>query len=83
VAAGVAYGVGFLGGIIAKREDKTDGLNTAAGVWLVAAIGFAVANAYWYIGLLVTCLALVMQFGALFFLTPGFYRELWEKWHGR
>ena len=83
VAAGVASGVGFLGaGLIAKREDRTDGLTTAAGIWLVAAIGFTVANGFWYIGLLVTCLALMIQFGALFFLTPGFYRDLWEKWHG-
>lgn len=83
VAAGVASGVGFLGaGLIAKREDRTDGLTTAAGIWLVAAIGFTVANGFWYIGLLVTCLALMIQFGALFFLAPRFYRDLWEKWHG-
>jgi len=84
VAAGVASGVGFLGAAtISKRDDRIDGLHTAAGIWLVAAIGFTVANGYWYIGLLITILAVVIQFGALFFLTPGFYQDLWEKWHGR
>jgi hypothetical protein len=24
----------------------------------------------------------MIQFGAVFFLTPVFYRDLWEKWHG-
>lgn len=72
VAAGVASGVGFLGAAtITKKEDRIDGLNTASGIWLVAAIGFTVANGYWMIGLLVTLLAVVTQFGALFFLTPG------------
>mmetsp|Transcript_11740 Transcript_11740/g.18066 ORF Transcript_11740/g.18066 Transcript_11740/m.18066 type:complete len:170 (-) Transcript_11740:210-719(-) len=51
VAAGVASGVGFLGaGTIAKKEMQVSGLITAAGIWLVAGIGFAVANGvlvYW------------------------------------
>lgn len=84
VAAGVASGVGFLGGgTIWKKEDSIEGLTTAAGIWLVAAIGFAVANGFWYIGLLVTLLGVVVQFGFLFFLAPQFYRDLWEKCHGR
>ena len=84
VAAGVASGVGFLGaGTIFKRNDHVEGLTTAAGIWLVAAIGFAVANGYWYIGLLITALAVVIQFGFFFFLSPQFYRDLWEKFHGR
>lgn len=85
VAAGVASGVGFLGaGTIMKKSDDTiSGLTTAAGIWLVSAIGFAVANGYWYIGLLITLLGVVIQFGALFFLEPQFYADMRERFNGR
>lgn len=63
-----------------KVEDRVAGLSTAAGIWIVAAIGFGVANGYWYIGLLVTALVLVVQFGMLFFLSPHFWQDLREKY---
>jgi uncharacterized membrane protein YhiD involved in acid resistance len=48
VAAGVATGVGFLGaGTITKKGNEVTGLTTATGIWLVAANGYDVANAYW------------------------------------
>jgi putative Mg2+ transporter-C (MgtC) family protein len=42
VAAQIVSGIGFLGaGLIFVRQDAVRGLTTAAGVWLVAAVGAA------------------------------------------
>ena len=42
VAAQVVSGIGFIGGgLIFVRQDAVRGLTTAAGVWLVAAVGMA------------------------------------------
>lgn len=49
VAAQIVSGIGFLGaGLIFVRRDAVRGLTTAAGVWVVAAIGMAAgAGLYW------------------------------------
>jgi len=45
----IAIGVGFLGaGIIILRETRVEGLTTAAGLWLVAAIGVAVGAGFYF-----------------------------------
>ena len=59
--------------------DRVTGLTTAAGIWIVAAIGYGVAAGYYYLGIMVTVLVLVVQFGFLFFLSPRFWRDLKEK----
>src|SRR5829696_6244260 len=42
VAAQIVSGIGFIGGgLIFVRRDSVRGLTTAAGVWLVAAVGMA------------------------------------------
>jgi putative Mg2+ transporter-C (MgtC) family protein len=42
VAAQIVSGIGFIGGgLIFDRQDAVRGLTTAAGVWLVAAVGMA------------------------------------------
>ncbi len=42
VASSIVTGVGFLGaGTIFTREDHVEGLSTAAGMWVMAAIGMA------------------------------------------
>ena len=61
------------------RTDRVTGLTTAAGIWIVAAIGYGVAAGYYYLGIMVTVLVLVVQFGFLFFLSPRFWRDLKEK----
>jgi len=44
VAAQIVTGIGFIGaGLIFVREDRVQGLTTAATVWLVTAIGMACA----------------------------------------
>src|SRR3989304_1086875 len=42
IASQVVVGIGFLGaGLIILRQDKIQGLTTAAGLWVSAAIGMA------------------------------------------
>ena len=50
ILQGVTAGIGFIGaGVIMRRPDIQDvqGLTTAAGIWLVAAIGVAVGGGLW------------------------------------
>ncbi len=43
LAQGLLSGVGFIGGgAILKRDDRVEGLTTAAGLWVAAAVGLAV-----------------------------------------
>lgn len=49
------------------------GLTTAAGIWIVAAIGYGCAAGYWILAIFVTLLVLIVQFGFLFFLSPRFW----------
>ena len=43
VIQGVSAGIGFIGGVILKLTEKQEvrGLTTAAGLWMIAAIGMA------------------------------------------
>jgi putative Mg2+ transporter-C (MgtC) family protein len=42
MVANIIVGIGFIGaGAIMKREDKVEGITTAASLWMVAAIGIA------------------------------------------
>jgi putative Mg2+ transporter-C (MgtC) family protein len=59
IVQGVAAGIGFIGaGAILKRTDEGDvqGLTTAAGIWLTAAIGVAIGLGGIGIALLATIL---------------------------
>jgi putative Mg2+ transporter-C (MgtC) family protein len=59
IIQGVAAGIGFLGaGTILKRSEEREvqGLTTAAGIWLTAAIGIAAGLGR--IGLAIICVAL-------------------------
>ena len=63
VIQGVVAGVGFLGaGAIIKRdsEEQVQGLTTAAGIWMTAAIGVACGLGREAVALLATLLALVI-----------------------
>lgn len=43
IISGIVLGVGFIGaGLIMHRGPKIEGLTTAAGIWVVSAIGIAV-----------------------------------------
>lgn len=60
VAAGVVTGIGFLGaGTILHKENRVEGLTTAAGLWMVSAVGMAVGLELYILATLSTALALL------------------------
>ena len=63
VAAGVVTGIGFLGvGTILHKQNHIEGLTTAAGLWMAAAIGMAVGVQYFILSIASTILMfLVLQ----------------------
>lgn len=62
IAAQVVTGVGFIGaGAILRDGNKISGLTTAAGVWLVAAIGMAVGYGEYILASIVTTAFLLIQ----------------------
>lgn len=65
IAAQVVTGVGFIGaGSILRDGNKISGLTTAAGVWLVAAIGMTVGYGQYILATLTASVMLIFQFGA-------------------
>ena len=69
VAAGIVMGVGFIGsGLIIFRENKIEGLTTAAGLWVACGIGIAV-------GFKLFALALFASFLTLFTFTIVWFIE--------
>lgn len=64
IAAQIVSGVGFLGaGAILREGNKISGLTTAAGVWLVAAIGMAVGYGQYVLASAACAIVLLMQLG--------------------
>lgn len=62
IAAQIVAGVGFLGaGSILREGNKISGLTTAAGIWLVAAVGMAVGYGEFAIAGSATVLVLILQ----------------------
>ncbi|MBX5464694.1 MAG: MgtC/SapB family protein [Clostridia bacterium] len=63
VAAQVASGIGFLGaGLIVVRGGSVQGLTTAAGVWMTAAVGLAAGAGLHLLALFATLLGLGTDF---------------------
>jgi putative Mg2+ transporter-C (MgtC) family protein len=74
VAAQIVSGIGFIGaGIIFVREDKVQGLTTAATVWLVTGIGMACGAGLPLLALAVTLayFVVVLVFPLLMRFLPG------------
>lgn len=64
VAAQVVVGIGFLGaGIIFHRKEHTEGLTTAAGLWVVAATGMAAGTGQYALAVVTTVIALLLLMG--------------------
>lgn len=64
ISAQIVTGVGFIGaGSILRDGNKISGLTTAAGVWLVAAIGMAVGYGQYVLAALSATSILVIQLG--------------------
>ncbi|MBI2618428.1 MgtC/SapB family protein [Candidatus Kaiserbacteria bacterium] len=61
VAAGIITGIGFLGaGLIIFKDNTLQGLTTAAGLWVSAGVGIAVAYGLFAIAIFTTLLTLVI-----------------------
>lgn len=75
VASQVVVGIGFLGaGTILHKENRVEGLTTAAGLWLVAAVGMAVGVGFYILAIVTTVIMLI-----LFMLND----ETWRKRDGK
>ena len=60
----IGLGVGFIGaGTIFHRENKTEGLTTAAGLWVTAIIGLAVGTQFYFLAIFITFLVLLIFVG--------------------
>jgi len=60
----IVLGIGFLGaGLIIFRGFRIEGLTTAAGLWVVAAIGVTVGIGLYFLAILVAFLALLILAG--------------------
>ncbi len=61
VAAQIVTGIGFLGaGMILHKENRLEGLTTAAGLWITAAIGMAVGLRYFILSVGTTAIMLLL-----------------------
>ncbi len=68
VISAVALGIGFIGaGVIIYRRSHLEGLTTAAGLWVAAAIGVAIGLKLYFLALLTILLVMVVliAFGEL------------------
>lgn len=64
IAAGVITGIGFLGaGLIIFRGDTVHGVTTAAGLWIVTALGMAVGFGMYAVAIFTTILVLIILMG--------------------
>lgn len=76
MASQIVVGIGFLGaGLIIFRENKFRGLTTAAELWVVAAIGIAVAMSLFKEAIVSTLIVLILVYSTRKF-------KIGEKFHG-
>jgi len=62
VAAQIVTGIGFLGaGVIIFRGVKVEGLTTAAGLWVAAAIGMAIGASMYSVALTAAIIAFIIM----------------------
>jgi len=61
VASNVLTGVGFLGaGVIFLQENRVKGITTAAGLWVVAAVGMAVGCGFYLTAIFTTLISMIV-----------------------
>ena len=59
IASTIVSGIGFLGaGTILHKENRVEGLTTAAGLWIVAAIGMALGVGEYLVSIIITLIVL-------------------------
>jgi putative Mg2+ transporter-C (MgtC) family protein len=60
---GFLSGIGFLGGaVVFKSGFDVKGIKAAAAVWITGAVGLAVATSYWWLGIIVGVLTVIVMF---------------------
>jgi putative Mg2+ transporter-C (MgtC) family protein len=75
IAAQIVTGIGFLGaGAIIRHRHSVKGLTTAAGLWVVAAIGMAAGAGFWSGALIATGLVLLGLVPLRWLERPGLLR---------
>ena len=68
---GFLSGIGFLGGaVIFKSGFDVKGIKAAAAVWIIGAVGLAIATSYWLLGVTVGVATAVIMFIADSFPDP-------------
>ena len=61
IASGMVMGIGFLvSGIIIFRGAQIEGLTTAAGLWIAAAIGMAIGCQFYYLATISTLITFII-----------------------
>lgn len=76
IASQVVVGIGFLGaGLIVFQKNRVQGLTTAAGLWVTAAIGMAIAYKFYDVAIFATFLTLVI-FVVLWHIERVFLKNL-------
>ena len=75
VASQILVGIGFLGaGMILHKENRIDGLTTAAGIWMTAAIGMAIGVHYYILAIGTTLLMYLV-----FIFNDGRFKKVSNK----
>ncbi len=60
----IAIGIGFIGaGVVIYRRDHVEGITTAAGLWVAAAVGVAIGVKLYFLALLATLLVTIILIG--------------------
>jgi putative Mg2+ transporter-C (MgtC) family protein len=60
---GLLSGIGFLGGaVIFKSGSDIRGIKAAAAVWITGAIGLAIGTSFWWLGITVGAVTIVVLF---------------------
>lgn len=79
VAANILTGIGFIGaGVIFRNYDRIKGITTAAGMWVVSAIGMAVGCGFYLTAVFTTLLG-VFIFIAMRRVDFWIHRKIGEK----
>ncbi len=61
IAANIVTGIGFIGAsVIFKNQEDISGLNTAATIWLTAAVGIMIGNGEFQLSIISTILTLIV-----------------------
>lgn len=64
IGSTIVTGVGFLGaGMILREGDRIQGLTTAAGIWVAAALGMLVGAGFFLISIVGAAIGLITMFG--------------------